>query len=107
MANILPEIVNTLAAIIGQATPQANSASMSEIAPQTPLGKTLEALLLLLRKSLIIVPIALIALAVSQHSKRGDKKGRARVCKSCMALDHQGDAVFCERCGSRLEEHWV
>ncbi|MEM1068904.1 MAG: ion transporter [Planctomycetota bacterium] len=70
-----------------------------DVVPKTAPGKVISAILILLGYSLIIVPSTFVsAEIVSQTSKR-----TKHVCKICNAGDQREDAMYCYRCGERLE----
>lgn len=70
-----------------------------DIAPQTPLGKTLAALIMVLGYSLIIVPTGIVS---TELAHAGRKPVSTQVCPECMAEGHDADARHCKYCGSRL-----
>ncbi|WP_197525895.1 ion transporter [Pseudobythopirellula maris] len=82
-----------------------------DIAPVTPVGKCVAAMVMLLGYAIIIVPTGLFAAEVLQVQE-GEKKriatsaadadADARVCPACNAAGHAPDAAFCNRCGAGL-----
>jgi voltage-gated potassium channel len=69
-----------------------------DVAPVTPLGKALAAVLMLLGYSLIIVPTGILAAGLA----RAERETSTQACPSCMAEGHDRDAIHCKRCGARL-----
>ena len=50
--------------------------------------------------SLIIIPTGILSAEMAETRRRAVT---TRACPSCMAEGHDADAVFCNRCGERLE----
>jgi len=70
-----------------------------DIAPVTPFGKAVAAVIMVLGYSMIIVPTGIIS-AELVHA--GVKPVTAQVCPSCLGEGHDTDAVCCKFCGERL-----
>ncbi len=70
-----------------------------DIAPQTTLGKTLAAVMMVLGYSFIIVPTGIVTAELT-HS--GAKNLTTQVCAECMSEGHDSDASHCKYCGGRL-----
>ncbi len=71
-----------------------------DIAPLTPLGQTLAALVMILGYAIIAVPTGIITVELTQAS-RG--KPREMVCSGCGSKGHDTDARHCKQCGRKLE----
>ncbi|MHC4958472.1 MAG: ion transporter [Planctomycetota bacterium] len=71
-----------------------------DIAPHSPLGKALAALIMILGYSLIVVPTGLVT-AQLVHEGRGHSVS-TQVCPGCMAEGHDVDAKHCKYCGDAL-----
>ncbi len=71
-----------------------------DIVPVTTVGKATTMILVLVGYSLIIIPTGILSAEIA-----GKTGGRVttRACSSCMSEGHARDAVFCSRCGERLE----
>lgn len=72
-----------------------------DVVPVTPFGKVMTTLLVLVGYSLIIVPTGVLTAEIA-----GTARGRpitTRACPACMLEGHDPSAVFCKRCGERLE----
>jgi len=70
-----------------------------DVAPQTPHGQALAAVIMILGYSMIIVPTGIVTAELTRpHGTRIT----TRVCQECMAEGHDADAVHCKFCGSRL-----
>jgi voltage-gated potassium channel len=70
-----------------------------DIAPGTPLGKFLSALVMILGYSIIAVPTGIVT---SELTRVQGLRAPGRACASCGAERHENDAVFCKICGERL-----
>lgn len=71
-----------------------------DIAPQTPVGQTLAAMVMILGYAIIAVPTGIITVELTQAS-RG--KPREMVCTGCGSKGHDTDARHCKHCGGKLE----
>lgn len=69
-----------------------------DIAPQTPLGQTLAATLMILGYGIIAVPTGIVSAELVQASKC---EPGVR-CRACGAWGHTGDAHYCRVCGVEL-----
>lgn len=72
-----------------------------DVTPVTAVGKLTTAALVLVGYSLIIIPTGILSAEITGYSTRAVT---TRACPSCMAEGHDRDAVYCNRCGARLEE---
>lgn len=71
-----------------------------DIAPQTPLGKGLSVIVMLLGYGIIAVPTGIVTLELS---RAGAPQMANQVCPSCGTEGHEADARYCRRCGAALE----
>ncbi|MEN9935292.1 MAG: hypothetical protein RLZZ387_1871 [Chloroflexota bacterium] len=71
-----------------------------DIAPQTPLGKAVAVIVMLLGYGIIAVPTGIVTLELSRAS---GQPVSTQVCANCGAEGHDADARYCKRCGSSLE----
>jgi voltage-gated potassium channel len=69
-----------------------------DIAPQTIMGQTLAAGVMILGYAIIIVPIGVFSTEILAQ-KRGVS---TQACRHCSAEGHDTDASFCKYCGSKL-----
>lgn len=70
-----------------------------DISPQTPTGRMLAVVLMLLGYGIIAVPTGIVTLELS----RADSPlVSTQACPNCAAEGHDHDAKFCKRCGSAL-----
>ncbi|MCA9284337.1 MAG: ion transporter [Phycisphaerales bacterium] len=70
-----------------------------DIAPVTPLGQFIAALMMILGYALIVVPTGIVSAEIAE-ARRGRRS--TQHCSHCGLDDHELDAVFCRRCGDRL-----
>ena len=68
-----------------------------DIAPQTILGQSLAAVLMVMGYGVIAVPTGIVSAEMVLS-----KKTNARICPSCHHTDHEPDARFCKKCGAGL-----
>jgi voltage-gated potassium channel len=71
-----------------------------DISPQTGLGQTIAAAVMILGYSIIVIPTGIVASAVTREELAEEDK---RSCPSCTAGGHSSDATFCRRCGASLK----
>ncbi|NJN18916.1 MAG: ion transporter [Oscillochloris sp.] len=71
-----------------------------DIAPQTPLGKAIAAILMLIGYGVIAVPTGIVTLEISRASAPA---AITQACPHCGVDGHDLDAVYCKRCGAVLE----
>lgn len=67
-----------------------------DIAPETPLGQFLSAMLMILGYAVIAVPTGLVSVEMSRS------RSRITACKECGNKDNDKDALFCKRCGNEI-----
>ncbi len=70
-----------------------------DISPQTPLGKVLACVLMIVGYGIIAVPTGIVTLELDRASRQ---TANARACESCGASGHQRDAMYCRLCGETL-----
>ena len=72
-----------------------------DIAPQTVLGQTIAALLMILGYGIIAVPTGIVTAELAEASRRR----RSRLtCPGCGRQGHDEDAEYCKTCGARLRD---
>lgn len=72
-----------------------------DIAPVTPVGQLLAAIIMLTGYAIIAVPTGIITSEFAM-SKREKIKSNTQVCQNCSCEDHENDAKFCKNCGNKL-----
>jgi voltage-gated potassium channel len=70
-----------------------------DISPQTPLGRFLAMLVMLMGYGIIAVPTGIVT---AEMSRRVHGPVSTQSCSACSAEGHDHDAVFCRRCGAKL-----
>jgi voltage-gated potassium channel len=70
-----------------------------DLSPQTPLGKALASIVMVMGYGIIAVPTGIVTVEISQAAKR---TVTTQACPSCGAEGHDGDAVYCKYCGGRI-----
>ena len=66
-----------------------------DISPQTPLGRTIAAALMVLGYSIIVVPTGIVSVEMSQSTQTGPRE-----CPQCGSRGHAANAAFCKDCGA-------
>ncbi|MEX1224617.1 MAG: ion transporter, partial [Pirellulales bacterium] len=70
-----------------------------DIAPVTPLGKMVAAVMMMFGYSLIIVPTGIVS---AELARAAVTTITTQVCPNCMRQGHESDATYCKYCGSEL-----
>jgi len=70
-----------------------------DISPQTGLGQTLAALIMILGYSIIAIPTGIVTAEIAHATRRGITR---QACPSCSAEGHDPDAKYCKYCGEKL-----
>ena len=70
-----------------------------DISPQTNLGQSLAAIIMILGYAIIAVPTGIVTVEMANYNR---KKLNTQSCPSCSLEGHDSDAEFCKRCGSKL-----
>ncbi|HEX6125193.1 MAG TPA: ion transporter [Pyrinomonadaceae bacterium] len=69
-----------------------------DLSPQTPLGKFLASIVMILGYGIIAVPTGIVTAELA----RAGKPASTQVCPECHAEPHDVDAIHCKYCGSKL-----
>lgn len=69
-----------------------------DIAPVTPLGKGMAALIMVFGYSMIVVPTGIISAEIASANARIS----TQACPECSREGHDANAVHCKFCGARL-----
>lgn len=75
-----------------------------DISPQTPLGKALASLVMILGYGIIAVPTGIVSAEAVRAAGSASAPVRSRACPSCGRDGHDFDAVYCKYCSSALDE---
>jgi len=70
-----------------------------DLSPQTPLGRSLAVVVMLLGYGIIAVPTGIVTAELTRPMRANVT---TQVCPSCGAEGHDADARFCKRCGDAL-----
>lgn len=70
-----------------------------DLTPQTELGRTLAAFIMLLGYGLIAVPTGIVTVEMAQASSL---KISSQVCPHCCTEGHVRDAIYCKDCGEKF-----
>ena len=73
-----------------------------DLAPNTVLGQTLAAMLMITGYAIIAVPTGIITTEM-YRAKDAPKVTNTKVCSNCNFGSHDDDAKFCKKCGENLE----
>ncbi len=71
-----------------------------DISPQTPLGQTIAAIVMVLGFAIIAVPTGIVAAEMGRAEEV--QPVSTQVCSECSAEGHDVDALHCKRCGAHL-----
>jgi voltage-gated potassium channel len=71
-----------------------------DMAPETPVGKALASLIMILGYGIIAVPTGIVSVELAGVTRKKALTGRA--CPGCGAHGHDPDAGFCQHCGDKL-----
>ncbi len=72
-----------------------------DIAPKTPLGQAIAALVMILGYAIIAVPTGIVSVELAEAVRT--KRAGMRVCAGCGSGDHEPDALHCKLCGKKIE----
>jgi voltage-gated potassium channel len=80
-----------------------------DIAPVTPLGQLIAAVIMIMGYGIIAVPTGIVSAEYTKNmeSKVGDSgyvHVNSQTCRNCNEMKHRDDADFCHRCGTRLHD---
>jgi voltage-gated potassium channel len=71
-----------------------------DVSPQTGLGQSLAAIVMILGYSIIAVPTGIVTVEWAQTDRQ--KKTNTQACPNCSAEGHDNDAAYCKHCGAKL-----
>ena len=74
-----------------------STVGFGDIAPSTPLGQVLAAMLMIVGYSVIAVPTGIVSAEVASS-----RRPREETCDTCGASEHAATASFCNSCGTAL-----
>ena len=70
-----------------------------DLSPQTPFGKALASLLMIMGYGIIAVPTGIVTVGLTQSTQ---EETSARECPGCSTKGHAPEADFCRCCGEKL-----
>ncbi len=70
-----------------------------DITPETPAGRALATLIMVLGYGIIAVPTGIMTLEINEASRR---RANTRTCPECSLEGHAQEATYCRRCGAHL-----
>lgn len=73
-----------------------------DIAPVTVVGQFLASVIMILGYSIIAVPTGIVTSEMAQH--KSSTGTNTQVCPRCLKDDHQDGAIYCSRCGEKLNQ---
>jgi voltage-gated potassium channel len=73
-----------------------------DIAPATPLGQFLSAVLMILGYGVIAVPTGIVSIELAQAHESVNRKLNTRTCPNCARSGHDSDATYCKYCAEAL-----
>lgn len=76
-----------------------STVGFGDIVPHTPLGRFLASLLMVLGYAIIAVPTGIVTVELGSAARRSMN---TQSCPGCGASEHDNDAQFCKRCGTKL-----
>lgn len=71
-----------------------------DIAPVTPLGQAVAAMVMVMGYGIIAVPTGIVTVELAHQAQR---KSSSKTCSACGLGDHDEDARFCRGCGATLK----
>ncbi len=69
-----------------------------DISPQTPLGQFLASIVMIMGYAIIAVPTGIVTAEMIKPSSTGN----TQVCPNCMYDKHDDDAMYCKKCGTKI-----
>lgn len=72
-----------------------------DLSPQTPLGKLVSSLLMIVGYGIIAVPTGIVTHELTAITKGSPK---TRQCKKCLAVGYAKEDRFCSKCGTALDQ---
>uniref|UniRef100_UPI0032179C66 ion transporter n=1 Tax=uncultured Draconibacterium sp. TaxID=1573823 RepID=UPI0032179C66 len=71
-----------------------------DISPGTPLGQLIASVVMIMGYAIIAVPTGIVTAEIINPTK----KENTQVCPHCLHSTHDDDAVFCKKCGSKINQ---
>lgn len=74
-----------------------------DIAPITPMGQFIAAIIMILGYGIIAIPTGIVSAEMSKMGNQ-DISINTQSCPNCSSENHRDDAKFCRKCGYKLDE---
>jgi voltage-gated potassium channel len=74
-----------------------------DIAPVTPLGQAIAALIMIIGYSIIVIPLGIVSNEMNRV-RRKDIQTNTQSCPNCLAGNHKDKAIYCYACGAILND---
>jgi len=71
-----------------------------DISPRTPPGQVLASIIMILGYGIIAVPTGIVTVELGRQSRTKT----SLACEACGLNEHESDAEYCRKCGTKLEE---
>lgn len=72
-----------------------------DISPVTPLGQFLASVVMIIGYAIIAVPTGIVT---SELTKQNISKESTQVCPECLSEGHDMEAIYCSKCGSKIND---
>ena len=72
-----------------------------DIAPITPFGQFIAALIMIMGYGIIAVPTGIVTAELTEKRKISNN---TQACLHCMTSDHNDNSIFCYHCGEKLND---
>jgi len=69
-----------------------------DISPQTPFGQFLASIVMIMGYAIIAVPTGIVTAEIIKPTTSGN----TQVCPNCLHDKHDDDAVYCKKCGAKI-----
>ena len=69
-----------------------------DISPETPFGQFMASIVMIMGYAIIAVPTGIVTAEIMNPTKREN----TQVCPNCLHEKHDDDAVYCKKCGSKI-----
>lgn len=74
-----------------------------DISPATPLGQFLAACIMIMGYGVIAVPTGIVSVEINREASRVRNTSLTHHCYNCLKEGHQTDAIYCRKCGYKLD----
>lgn len=76
-----------------------------DIAPGTPMGQFLAAIIMILGYGIIAIPTGIVSAEYVKNTKKDEIYTNTQSCPNCNASNHHDEAEYCYECGNVLNEY--